>query len=46
VSAIVWFRRDLRLHEHPALRAALDAHNDACEVFFNIRVREHGDSDL
>ena len=25
VSAIVWFRRDLRLHEHPALRAALDA---------------------
>lgn len=23
MTAIVWFRRDLRLHEHPALRAAL-----------------------
>ena len=23
-SAIVWFRRDLRLHDNPALRAALD----------------------
>jgi len=33
VSAIVWFRRDLRLHEHPALRAALDAHNDVVPVF-------------
>ncbi len=33
VSAIVWFRRDLRLHEHPALRAALDAHNHVVPVF-------------
>jgi deoxyribodipyrimidine photo-lyase len=23
-TAIVWFRRDLRVHDHPALRAALD----------------------
>jgi deoxyribodipyrimidine photo-lyase len=23
--AILWFRRDLRLHDHPALRAALDS---------------------
>ena len=33
MSAIVWFRRDLRVHEHPALRAALDAHNDVVPVF-------------
>lgn len=33
VSAIVWFRRDLRLHEHPALRAALDAHDHVVPVF-------------
>ncbi len=33
MSAIVWFRRDLRLHEHPALRAALDAHNHVVPVF-------------
>ena len=26
VVAIVWFRRDLRVHDHPALRAALDRH--------------------
>ena len=24
MTAIVWFRRDLRVHDHPALRAALD----------------------
>jgi len=24
-TAIVWFRRDLRVHDHPPLRAALDA---------------------
>src|SRR3954447_18221027 len=24
-TALVWFRRDLRLHDHPPLRAALDA---------------------
>jgi len=33
VSAIVWFRRDLRLHEHPALRAALGAHTHVVPVF-------------
>ena len=33
MSAIVWFRRDLRVHEHPALRAALDAHNHVVPVF-------------
>ena len=33
MSTIVWFRRDLRLHEHPALRAALDAHNQVVPVF-------------
>jgi deoxyribodipyrimidine photo-lyase len=27
MTAVVWFRRDLRLHEQPALRAALDAHD-------------------
>ena len=24
-TALVWFRRDLRVHDHPPLRAALDA---------------------
>ena len=24
-TAIVWFRRDLRVHDHPALHAARDA---------------------
>ena len=33
MTAIVWFRRDLRLHEHPALRAALDAHDTVVPVF-------------
>jgi len=33
VSAIVWFRRDLRVHEHPALRAALDRHERVVPVF-------------
>jgi deoxyribodipyrimidine photo-lyase len=32
-AAIVWFRRDLRLHEHPALRAALDAHERMIPAF-------------
>src|ERR1700750_1761899 len=26
MTAIVWLRRDLRLHDHPALRRALDEH--------------------
>ncbi len=31
--ALVWFRRDLRLHDHPALRAALDAADTVLPVF-------------
>jgi deoxyribodipyrimidine photo-lyase len=33
VTSIVWFRRDLRLHDHPALRAALDADERVVAVF-------------
>jgi deoxyribodipyrimidine photo-lyase len=33
LSAIVWFRRDLRLHEHPALAAALESHEEVIPVF-------------
>ena len=33
MTAIVWFRRDLRLHDHPALRAALDAHETVVPFF-------------
>jgi deoxyribodipyrimidine photo-lyase len=33
VTSIVWFRRDLRLHDHPALRAALDADERVVPVF-------------
>ncbi len=33
VVAIVWFRRDLRVHDHPALRAALAAHERIVPVF-------------
>ena len=33
MTAIVWFRRDLRVHDHPALRAALDAHDEVVPVF-------------
>src|SRR6187200_2153311 len=32
-TALVWFRRDLRLHDHPPLRAALDAHERVVPVF-------------
>ena len=32
-TAIVWFRRDLRVHDHPPLRAALDAHERVVPVF-------------
>jgi deoxyribodipyrimidine photo-lyase len=33
MTAIVWFRRDLRLHDHPAVRAALDAHETVVPFF-------------
>jgi deoxyribodipyrimidine photo-lyase len=33
MSAILWLRRDLRLHDHPALRAALDAAEHLAVVF-------------
>jgi deoxyribodipyrimidine photo-lyase len=31
--ALVWFRRDLRVHDHPALSAALAAHERVVPVF-------------
>ena len=31
--ALVWFRRDLRVHDHPALCAALAAHEQVVPVF-------------
>jgi deoxyribodipyrimidine photo-lyase len=33
VPSIVWFRRDLRVRDHPALRRALDEHGEALPVF-------------
>jgi deoxyribodipyrimidine photo-lyase len=33
VTAIVWFRRDLRVHDHPALRAALASHERVVTAF-------------
>ena len=33
MTAIVWFRRDLRVHDHPALRAALAAHDEVVPFF-------------
>ncbi|HTZ85903.1 MAG TPA: deoxyribodipyrimidine photo-lyase [Solirubrobacteraceae bacterium] len=33
MTAIVWFRRDLRVHDHPALRAALGEHERVVPVF-------------
>ena len=33
MTALVWFRRDLRLHDHPALRAALDSADTVVPVF-------------
>jgi deoxyribodipyrimidine photo-lyase len=33
VTAIVWFRRDLRVHEHPALWTALERHDRVVPVF-------------
>lgn len=32
-TAIVWFRRDLRLHDNPALRAAAEAHDRVIPLF-------------
>jgi deoxyribodipyrimidine photo-lyase len=32
-TAIVWLRRDLRVHDHPALRAALSEHERVVPVF-------------
>ena len=33
MTGLVWFRRDLRIHDHPPLRAALDAHERIVPVF-------------
>lgn len=33
MTALVWFRRDLRLHDHPALHAALATHENVVPVF-------------
>jgi deoxyribodipyrimidine photo-lyase len=32
-TAVVWFRRDLRLHDHPALAAALAEHDEVVPLF-------------
>jgi len=32
-TALVWIRRDLRVHDHPALCAALEAHDQVVPVF-------------
>src|SRR5215213_7244407 len=32
-TALVWYRRDLRVHDHPPLRAALDACERVIPVF-------------
>src|SRR5690348_3552180 len=32
-TSLVWFRRDLRVHDHPPLRAALDASERVVPVF-------------
>ena len=33
MTALLWLTRDLRLHDHPALRAALDGGDDVVPVF-------------
>jgi deoxyribodipyrimidine photo-lyase len=33
VTALVWFRRDLRVHDHPPLHLALHEHEDVVPVF-------------
>ena len=40
--AIVWFRRDLRIHDHPALTAAVRAHAAVVPVFVLDRRLLHG----
>ena len=41
MTALVWFRRDLRVGDHPALRAALERHDRVVPVFcFDERLRE------
>src|SRR3954452_2632271 len=32
-TAVVWFRRDLRVHDHPPLTAALREHDDVVPLF-------------
>ena len=32
-TAILWYRRDLRVHDHPGLHAALRAHECVVPVF-------------
>jgi deoxyribodipyrimidine photo-lyase len=33
MSALLWFTRDLRVHDHPALHAALESHDRVIPVF-------------
>jgi deoxyribodipyrimidine photo-lyase len=33
LTALVWFRRDLRVHDHPALLTALERHDEILPVF-------------
>jgi deoxyribodipyrimidine photo-lyase len=41
MTTVLWLRRDLRLHDHPALRAALDADGPVVPVFcFDLRLLE------
>ncbi len=40
--AIVWFRRDLRVHDHPALTAASRTHDEIVPVFVLDRRLLHG----
>ena len=40
--AIVWFRRDLRVHDNPALAAALDAHRWVLPIYIHAP-QEEGD---
>jgi len=32
-TAILWFRRDLRVHDHPALAAALERADEVVPVY-------------
>jgi deoxyribodipyrimidine photo-lyase len=33
MTALLWFRHDLRVHDHPALHAAVDSNDDVVPVF-------------